>query len=457
MRNKLKFIILPCLLFVVILLATACGKEQTPFKRYDKAGYTVSVQYDANGGVFTTNTATIIDTYNLDGYTANAQGNKDLKLFAPNASERGNQAYTATRNGYYLAGWYAKRTEVKDAAGNVTGYTYDEYWDFDNDRLSVDATKEYKSKEIVKTLYAAWIPDFTYDFEFYVFGEDGTPQLVSTTQLSPIAVNKTITLPSDSEKTGMVNAPNSFPVIAGKTYDKIYLDENKTVEVTAETLTHIGKFNRETVAVEDRVMKLYCTTTDGVTYNITSPEQLAAATNPSATYNIQNDLDFSGKAWPALFTTNEFSGEIIGNGHTIKNVTIIQNNTANTAFGLFGKIADTASVSNLTFDGVTARIRGFSNVANAAFGILAGEIEDGAGVSGIVLQNSKLEIVKGTNLIVAVNSKNPLFGLVCAVGEITGVTYSSDNVSVLFSGTLAQEFLYTPDANGQFTLSPAQG
>ncbi len=452
MRNKLTPILLTCLFCVVALFLIACN-DPSPFEKYDKDGYTVSVKYDANGGVFTTNVTTIVDTYNLSTYKENSEGNKELRLLAPDSPLRGKQqAYTATKDGYYLVGWYAERTEIKDAAGNVTGYTYDKHWSFDDDVLTVDPKKEYSAENAVITLYAAWIPMFTYDYEFYLLDGNSDPQLIGKINVNPWA-DTTITLPCDDAETGRVNAPNSFPNVEGKTYDKIYLDAEMTTAISTETLTHPGKINPATMAVEDRIMKVYCTTTEGVRYRISHADQLIKGQNLHGHYTLDDDLDFTGKYWPALFSANEFCGKIVGNGHTVRNVTITQTNTANTMFGLFGGISDTASVRDVTFDGITAKIRGFSNSANAAFGVFAGEIASGADIADVVLQNSTLEIVKSTALTVAVNSRNPHFGLAAAAGEINGIRFSTDDVTVLMSGSGTAEYSYTPDENGQFTLT----
>ncbi len=434
----------------MVLLASSCSSDQSPFKGYNKDGYTVSVKYDANGGVFTTNTDTIVDTYNLGTYTADSEGKKHIKLFAPDSSERGNQAYTATKDNFYLAGWYTERSEEKDQDGNVIGYTYSGRWDFENDKLSLKADGVYSSENAELTLYAAWIPSFTY--EFYVFGENGEPTLINSVNINPLADTE-LTLPKDNEESGKINAPNDFPTLDGKTYDKIYLDKDKQNEITAETLTHTGKFISENATLEDPVMKIYCTATDGVKYKITSVDQLIKNPDVNAHFTLENDLDFSGRSWPVAFSTGEFSGKIIGNGHTVKNIVLNQNNTTDKAFALFGTISDCASVKDVTFDAVTVNINKFSNYQNAAFGIFAGEIYDSADISGITVQNSTLNITKGLNLMVAVNSRSPLFGLICAVGEPLGITFSKDDVKVALVGTDDSEYTYAPDEKGQFTLT----
>ncbi len=456
MNKFWKFTLLFAVLFVAVLFTASCSKDPSPFGDMNKDGCTVSVKYDANGGVFTTNTSVIFDTYNPTKYTPNASGDIDLKLFTPDNELRGEQRYFVenvkkTEDGditYYLAGWYAERNEIKDAEGNVTGYTYGGRWDFENGRLSVKADGEYDAKEPVLTLYAAWLPAITY--EFYMFGENGSAELVSSIDVNPLS-DTTLTLPAFDAVTGKVGAENDFPKLVGKTYDKIYSDENKTNEITGETMLHSGTFNAENATFINPVMKIYCTATEGVTYKVSTPDQLTKAADASAQYIIEEDLDFTGKYWPALFLSGEFTGKVIGGGHTIKNITVTQNSISNTVFGLFGIISSKATLENITFDSIKVNVMNFSR-SQTAYGILAGEIEDGARISGITLTNSKMEITNSNALLVAVNNINPLFGLVAARGEITGITFSTENVTALV-GTGTANYDFTPDAKGQFTLT----
>ena len=111
MRIKLLFLTL-----VTLCLFTACGSEKTPYEVNDEENYTVSVKYDANGGVFTTNTSVIVDSYNIADLKTNSEGKVEIALLTPDDKNRGNDAFTATKNGYFLAGWYVERTEDgKDA------------------------------------------------------------------------------------------------------------------------------------------------------------------------------------------------------------------------------------------------------------------------------------------------------------------------------------------------------
>ncbi len=438
-------------MIAMLIFASSCSKNLSPFGDFNKDGYTVSVKYDANGGLFTTNTSEIVDTYSLEGYKANAEGKKELKLFAPDAQERGSQAYTATRQDYYLAGWYTERTEVKDSDGNVTGYTYGGRWDFGSDKLKLDADGKYDANNPVITLYAAWVPAFKY--EFYLLNGTGA-ELKKEVTLSPFG-NLDLTLPAYDSTSGLVGAPNDFPELEGMTYDKIYKDADMSVEITGETLTHSGSFSAADATLTDPVMKIYCTATAGVQYRITTPEQLKNAADPTAQYTIEADLDFENKiAWPAKFTTGEFTGRIIGNGHTVKNVKISRNSPTGATFGLFGTIASDADISGLTFDGIEVAVSKFSKASGEMFGILAGEIANGASLSAIELKNSNITIANTIDLITALK-KAPKFGLVCAEGELTGITFSADNVTVTIPTGL-REYSCATDASGRFTLTEIQ-
>ena len=110
MKQKIKVLLLTALTLGSICLFTACGNEQTPYEINDEENYTVSVKYDANGGVFTTNTSVIVDSYNISDMKAQ-DGVVEIPLITPDDKSREDDAFKATKSGYFLAGWYAERTE----------------------------------------------------------------------------------------------------------------------------------------------------------------------------------------------------------------------------------------------------------------------------------------------------------------------------------------------------------
>ncbi len=455
-KKILNTIIFSCLLVVLALFAASCSKDKSPYPGYNKAGYTVSVKYDANGGTFTTDTRTIIDTYDLSEYTVNSEGKKEIKLFAPDDAARGNQAYNAEKielvNGksvyYYLAGWYANRTEVVGENGEVT-YKYSGRWDFEKDKLALDANKKYDAGEPEITLYAAWVPAFRY--EFYTFDASGNPELLGIKELNPTK-DTSIILPALNEKTGKIGDNNGFPSLTNKTYDKIYFDAEKTSEITGTALTHSGVFKKDTAELENPVMKVYCTTLDGLWFEIDSPQKIASNAFLNANYILKCDIDFNGAYWPSNFLTKNFEGSIIGNGYSIKNVTITQNDNTCVNFGLFGQITAKASLKDVTFDGITVKIEQGSRMQGANFGILAGTVSDSADISNVTVKNSKFVITSNSSRPLVTNVS---YGLVSGYGSLEGIEFSENN-TVTFTENGSAEYDYELDSELRFHLTKKQ-
>ena len=107
MNLKRRAVLAAALLIAVLFVAVGCGKSNDPYKINDADSYNFSVKYDANGGIFTTNTSVIVDSYDLSQVGKNAQGQAEIALLSPDNAARGNNAFTAIRNGYFLAGWYS--------------------------------------------------------------------------------------------------------------------------------------------------------------------------------------------------------------------------------------------------------------------------------------------------------------------------------------------------------------
>ncbi len=408
----------------VAFAATKCSKDTSPYKGYSEAGYSFSVKYDANGGTFTTNTDTLIDTYNINDLPANEDGQKVASLLDPNSSARGNQAYLAAKVGYYLAGWYQVRTEIKDEDGNVTGYIYSGKCDFENAKLYIDPDKNYNPEKPVVTLYAAWVPSLTY--EFYSVDGEGNTVLIGTKDMNPIGSSE-ITVPAYNPETGVVDI-NDFPYLQNNTYSEIYTDKECTEKITDATIAHTGSYDDSTATVANPTMKIYCKLLDGIHVRVDSADKLIANANLNGVYTLEGDLDFSGKRWPEVFSEGSFSGKIIGNGYSIKNVTLEQSNNSVTSFGLFGQISEGAVIKNVTFDNITVNVKAGSRL-NANIGIIAGVLADGV-MDSVKLKNSKMVVY--TKQIASGTVIKPDYGLVCALGSVSGVDFSV-NCGVEFS------------------------
>ena len=406
MKQRIKTLLLTVLTLGTMCMLTACGGEQTPYQINDEENYTVSVKYDANGGVFTTNTSVIVDSYNISDMKVNSDGNVEIPLITPDDKSRGNDAFAAQKSGYFLAGWYAERTEDgKDDDGN-TLYTYGDKWDFEEDLLEVDVDKTYSSEEPVITLYAAWVPLF--EIEFYSL-ESG--EYVNSYEYNPTLVDE-IKVPTWDEETGAVEMFN-FPENDGYTFNGVYLDEAGTQQVTTATLEHPGEVDEATGTADETVMKVYVDWLEGEWYHIYTVEQFLDNASIKGNYEIHADLDFTDETWPSALTYGNFTGSIKGNGHKFSNIEFRQNNNSKVNAGLFGNLTEEASITDLTFENVTFTIEKGTRVAGASFGLFAGTISEGATISNVSILGSTLQIDSGCYF--GVNDYS--IGLVCGTGN----------------------------------------
>lgn len=380
---KTKLLLLAMLLVGTVSVTTGCKK--TPYVLNDEMNYTVSVKYDANGGTFAENSSIIVDSYNISEMQADQNGNVNIPLISPDNEDRGNDAFTAQRNGYFFAGWYAQRTQTGvDEKGNPV-YTYSDKWDFESDRLTLKKDDTYTATVPELTLYAAWIPLFKVEIYSLQTGE-----LLEVMTMNPI--NKpALEIPQWSEETGSV-VVNDFPKVEGYTYNGIYLDAEGKNPVTELTMAHSGVVNYENGTGKDSVMKVYADMLEGDWYRIYTVDQFLKNTNVGGNYDIYADLDFEGVTWPAAFVYGNFTGTINGNGHTFKNIEIVQNKNDKMYGGMFGNITDKANISDLTFENVEFTIEAGARVPSASFGLFAGYISGDAAITNVQILSSTLNI-----------------------------------------------------------------
>lgn len=117
-----------------------------------------------------------------------------------------------------------------------------------------------------------------------------------------------------------------------------------TMEELQEMLGKTG-FSRDDVNIE---MASQEEVNDGYTRIYSIDDFKRIANNPSGKYKLENDLDFTGDT--LQFTTTVFTGELDGNGHTIKNI------TKNLATEDINKIAmfysNKGTIKNLTIENI---------------------------------------------------------------------------------------------------------
>jgi len=406
MNLKIKSILTLLLLLVVLAAFSGCKPEQTPYQINDAENFNVSVKYDANGGIFTTNTSVIVDSYNISTMTKDGEGKVQLALITPDDPARGKDAFSPVNNGYFLAGWYTECVQ----SGNEVHYSGK--WDFSNDLLSVDADELHSSSDPVLTLYAAWVPLFQIEFYDLSSGE-----LLDTMSMNPLSAEP-LQVPQWDKSTGTVEMYN-FPKRSGHTFNGVYLDAAGKQLVTAESISHPGSVNMETASAVDPTMKLYVDWTEGEWFHIYNVEQFLDNASVSGNYVIHADLDFKDENWPTSLMHGNFAGTIEGNGYTFRNISLSQTNNSKVNSGLFGNLTENARLSDITFENVTFTIKSGTRVAGASFGLFAGTVSENASLANISILNSTLQIDSGCYF----GTDDYTIGLLCGMGR-TDIDYS---------------------------------
>ena len=337
----------------------------------------------------------------MENLPKDSNGNAQIALLEPNDTQRGKAAFTAVKNGYFLAGWYTQRI------GEGENITYADKWDFETRTLTVQADGTYTASEPVLTLYAAWIPLF--EIEVY---DLNSGEQIGKMPLSPSDMDlEHIQLPAWDEKGKM--SMGKFPKRDGYTWGDVYLDAEGTQKVDDKELAHSGKINYENATAENATMKLYVDYMEGEWFRIASAKQLIDNAQLSGNYILDADLDFAGQIWPTAFMHGNFTGMIVGNGHKISNVTITQTNASKENTGLFGQLMEKASISDVIFENVTLTIQGGARKTDTRFGLLAGTVSDMANISNVAI-SGKLQIAANALQFM---TDEYVIGLVCGVGE----------------------------------------
>ena len=399
MNRKLKMLLLALLILTAVPFLTGCAQEESPYVINDAENYSVSVKFDANGGFFTTNTSVIVDSFNIAQMNSD-NGQVSIPLLSPDNALRGNDAFKVINNGHFLTGWYTERQETAD------GYVYSGKWDFETDRLTVDAGGSYTASEPVLTLYAAWAPVFEIEFYDLASGE-----YLESFTFNPDEVSE-IKVPHWDPESGAVEL-YKFPQRKGYTFNGVFFDSEGLQAVETETLTHTGSVDPSTGVAKDTVMQLYVDWIEGEWYHIYNVEQFLDNASVSGNYVIHEDLDFEGEIWPSSLMHGNFSGVIQGNGHTFSNITFEQTNNSKVNAGLFGYLTDTAVISDLALENVTFTIKAGTRVAGTCYGLFAGNISSEADVIGVTIANSTLQVDSGCYF----GADDYAIGLVCGLGE----------------------------------------
>ena len=383
MKKKLILLISALLLLATVICLSACAQWEPPYSSLDKSGYKVSIRFDAGEAkVKGKNEITVVEAFDLSTADDAADGKKAIKILDPEDERRGLGLISLDYANHFLAGWYTQRTEIVNEDGTVS-YEYANKWDFEKDKLILDPTKEYSSDAPVMTLYAAWIPNFTYEF-YAPEGENGEMVRVDDPQ-SPVRLIN-LSIPEWNEKTGKLDYAN-FLKRDNKTFEGAYLDEGLT-----QPITDVLSASREYVDYEKGIaltstVKVYTTWLDGTWFKIYNANQFKSNASLNANYIICNDLDFSDTVWMTSFSGNEYNGTITTeNGAIFKmsNISATQGNKSSGFGGLFGSLGADAVIENIAFENVSYAITNTQRITDSmTVGLFAGQVSEGATLSNI--------------------------------------------------------------------------
>ncbi len=447
MKRLIKICVSAGLLLMAILAVSSCsGNWDPPYEDLNKNGFNVSVRFDANGGVFAgTNDVYIVDVFN----SADVTDGKSAYLLSPDDPLRAEGAFSISRNGYFLAGWYTEReARVNDKgealddygvpvsqSGRPQGYSYSGKWDFENDTLTVEENTDFDSATPVCTLYAAWIPYFNY--EFYVENENGEFELLGT------EASIDLEIPLWSEKTGKLDS-KSFPDREGYTFDAAYLDKTMEDQLTENINGAQLYVDYESGTTATEKVCVYTTWLEGNWFKIYNAEQMFSNSRLDGNYILCDNIDFSESVWAPTLAKGKFTGKIYGNGYTVSNVTVVQADNSQLFGGLFGSIDSGAVFENVKFENVSYEISAGSRMQGATFGLFAGTIASDAVFTDVSVEG---KLLIGANCY---PQDSYVIGLLCGSGGFSGVDSTKITCSVTED---TEKITATTEENGTVTVT----
>lgn len=428
MKKKIIIFVGIIMLLASVMTLAACSQWEAPYSQLAKeGGYSVKVCFDSNGGMMggSPTGIKVVDVYSTESGIDVGNGQKAVSVLSPDDERRENRAMEVSNDGYFLAGWYQERTprvdengnaldawgELTSVSGREQGYIYGGKWDFSKDKLTVDPNKTYGDNEYALTLYAAWIPYF--EFEVYEKSDDGFVKLdeLTVTTLSYESPEW------EGEKAVQISM-NSMPQRRGYTLVGAYTDSEMKTEMKG-TFDYKTQIDYEKGIAYQSTIQIYTLWEEGNRYNIYTAKQFMDNAEVNGIYEIHADLDFSEISyWPPVLSKGTFQGKIIGNGHKFSNITATQADADNSIYcGLFGRLAEKAELTDVSFENVSFTIRG-SRKPGFNYGLLAGAIDDAAKLEGVSISG---------NLIVSSEwniSSECEIGLLCATGSAHGIDIS---------------------------------
>lgn len=323
MKRRIFLIIFAIMLVACAMSMAACANGDI-YEDLAKDGYTVKIKYDAGGAVVNeTQNVTIVEVFNEGDVVTTAEGKTGIKLLSPDDSRRGEGVFRLAKsdgeNNYFSPGWYTSRTPRVDGdgqpldaygvrtsvSGREQGYVYSGRWNFEKDVVD---PKSLENGEM--TLYAAWIPFFTY--EFYSDNGSGEFELIGSVKKLDLK------LPEWNERTGKLKN-SDMPQIEGKTFKAAYLDREMTDIINENVDGDTLFIDYEKGIATQSTVRIYTEWYDGDVTKIFDAEQLvqALAARDGEIYCLGADIDLENVTLPDEVYQGAFYGKIYGEGHCV--------------------------------------------------------------------------------------------------------------------------------------------
>lgn len=504
MLKKLKVILGISAVITLCAGLAACSKIGD-VEKYQKEGYDISVTYNVSDGQFyKRDGVSVVCMYKSQDYMTDGVAN--IKLSDP--SEINSELVPTKSNPLsFFAGWYTNREisksekgkpiddegrELKEVDGvyyvygtennkederiiSTPKYTYSGYWDFEKDVFTVP--EEAKAEDKSLTLYAGWVPYFSFD---YYYQDNGTWVKYASTSFDYKAVTENENMSEQNTmvlpvwKDGKLSFTHiysgggsfTFPDINSAsdkpeslndktvTFAAAYEDEARTKSING-TLAHTGTFDAKSFEVVDPVKKIYVDYDPYERYIIGSSKQLRTYANTSAHYEITKDLDFTNELWPSVFSSVEFTGSFESVGGTFKIINANATVNGSEYGGLFARVGSGAVIKNVTFENATVNLAS-SLRTEFSYALFSGEIDEKAEISGVT--------VGGTLMLGALTVPTKYNINLLATGNLNGLTNTGVSLQV-YGIKLINTYEYSIDAeqvtvdetNGNVTIVAAAG
>lgn len=408
-----RFLILPFILLIFALSCVfgviACGGNDSSELALVRMGYSVAVTYDYNGG------------------TANNASSLRIRLapnsLVPSPKDTGNVRFPG-RTGYTFRYYCVAQEDedgnlLRDADGNLIP---GEIWDFSKDRVGV----EQEEDEV--TLVAQWWQNYTVAIHYgdnhgetqYINVqrdvETGSPMRTAGYYFTNFFNSETEQIAGyyrDSALTHRINVKSGYKFTDA---DFENSEDRLTVDLWLKSVSSSYTVINEANDFLGFDANLSGTTNDGA----------------SQIYYINDDIDL--RDWQSaskVIFPREFTGEVIGNNHTISNYRISAGAASdqNDCYGIFKILGTGAKVSDIAFENVNATF----NLANTArvreyrVGLFAGLVREGVTINNVSVSGTlNYTVVAGYNGLVSTESA--LVGHTDSGADVTGV--STEGISV---------------------------